>query len=52
MRRAEQLGILFDGMDEVYSGIKSIELCLSRRKINLVRFGGTTFWDKVKTKFL
>lgn len=50
--QSSTLGILFDGMDEVYSGIKSIELCLSRRKINLVRFGGTTFWDKVKTKFL
>ena len=50
--QSSTLGILFDGQDKIYSGIKSIELCLSRRKINLVRFGGTTFWDKVKTKFL
>ena len=50
--QSSTLGILFDGQDNVYSGIKSIELCLSRRKINLVRFGGSTFWDKVKSKFL
>ena len=50
--QSSTLGILFDGQNKVYSGIKSIELCLSRRKINLVRFGGTTFWDKVKSKFL
>lgn len=50
--QSSTLSILFDGKDETFSGIKSIELCLSKRKINLVRFGGTTFWDKVKTKFL
>ena len=50
--QSSSLSILFDGQDETFSGIKSIELCLSKRKINLVRFGGTTFWDKVKTKFL
>ena len=50
--QSSYLSILFDGQDETFSGIKSIELCLSKRKINLVRFGGTTFWDKVKTKFL
>ena len=51
-QQSSTLGVLFDGQDKVYSGISSIELCLSRRKINLVRFSGTTFWDKVKTKFL
>ena len=50
--QSSTLGILFDGQNKVYSGIRSIELCLSRRKINLVRFGGTTFWEKVKSKFL
>ncbi len=50
--QSSSLAVLFDGQDESFSGIRSIELCLSRRKINLVRFGGTTFWDKVKTKFL
>lgn len=50
--QSADLAILFDGQDKYFSDINSIELCLSRRKINLVRFGGTTFWDKVKTKFL
>ena len=46
------LDILYDGVDERYDNISSIELTLSRRKINLVRYSETTFWDKVKTKFL
>lgn len=50
--QSSSLSVLFDGQDKTFSSIKSIELCLSRRKINLVRFDGTTFWDKVKTKFL
>ena len=50
--QSSSLGILFDGQNKTYSNIRAIELCLSKRKINLVRFGGTTFWDKVKSKFL
>ena len=50
--QSSTLDVLFDGQDEVYRDIESIELCLSKRKINLVRFGDTTFWDKVKSKFL
>jgi hypothetical protein len=50
--QSSTLDVLFDGQDEIYSNISSIELCLSKRKINLVRMGDTTFWDKVKSKFL
>ena len=50
--RGRDLVILYDGMEEIYNNITSIELILSRRKINLVRYGETTFGDKVKTKFL
>ena len=50
--QSSTLDVLFDGQDEIYSNISSIELCLSKRKINLVRLGDTTFWDKVKSKFL
>ena len=46
------MDILYDGVEEKYDDIKCIELTLSRRKINLVRYSETTFWDKVKTKFL
>ena len=50
--KSSTLHILFDGQEREHSDISRIELGLSRRKINLVRFGGLTFWDKVKSKFL
>ncbi len=50
--KSSNMAVLFDGMEESYKGIKSITLNLSRRKINLIRYGEISFWDKVKTKFL
>ena len=46
------LTILYDGRELRVRDIESITFKLSNRKINLVRFGETTFWDKVKNKFL
>ena len=51
-RQGTCLDILYDGVVETYDNISSIELTLSRRKINLVCYSETTFWDKVKSKFL
>ena len=50
--KSSSMIVLFDGMEESYEGVKSITLNLSRRKINLIRYGEISFWDKVKTKFL
>ena len=46
------LTILYDGRELRMRDIESITFKLSNRKINLVRFGEATFWDKVKNKFL
>lgn len=48
----EELSIIFDGTAREFKDIEKISLTLSRRKINLIRFNDTTFWDKVKEKFL
>ena len=37
---------------ENYEDIRRVELSLSRKKINLVRFEYTNFWEKAKSKFL
>ena len=50
--RNRDLYILYDGRELRLRDIESISLRLSNRKINLVRFGDTSFWDKVKNKFL
>ncbi|MCQ2555567.1 MAG: NAD(+)/NADH kinase [Clostridia bacterium] len=50
--RSKSLLILFDSEDKVVTDIKSIILTLSKRKIQLVRFGDLTFWDKIKDKYL
>lgn len=46
------VSLVYDGYINTYENVESITLSLSRRKVNLVRFGDTTFWDKVKDKFL
>ncbi|MBR2748841.1 MAG: hypothetical protein IKD97_03025 [Firmicutes bacterium] len=50
--RNRDLYILYDGRELRLRDIESISFRLSNRKINLVRFGDTSFWDKVKNKFL
>lgn len=46
------LSVIYDGMMTDYKNIKEISICLSRKKINLVRFDDYQFWEKVKSKFL
>ena len=46
------LSIVADGFAENYEDIRRIELSISRKKINLVRFEYTNFWEKAKSKFL
>ena len=46
------LSIVADGFAENYEDIRRVELSLSRKKINLVRFEYTNFWEKAKSKFL
>lgn len=50
--RNRDLYTLYDGRELRLRDIESISFRLSNRKINLVRFGDTSFWDKVKDKFL
>lgn len=46
------LTIVYDGRMEVYEHVKEIKITLSRRKVNMIRFGDLRFWDKAKSKFL
>lgn len=46
------LSILYDGRELKMRDLESVTFRLSNRKINLVRFGDTDFWYKVKNKFL
>ena len=46
------LSVVADGSAVDYSDIKKIELSLSRKKVNLVRFEYSSFWEKAKSKFL
>lgn len=46
------LNVIFDGRLASYDDVQSITMELSSRKVNLVRFDDSNFWDKVKDKFL
>lgn len=46
------LAIIYDGMLKEYTNVKHIKLTLSSRKVSMVRFHDSHFWDKVKSKFL
>lgn len=41
-----------DGIETGYSNLKEIEVRISDRSVNLVRFSDYDFWNKVKDKFL
>lgn len=47
-----RLTVIFDGKCAVYDDVISITMGLSNRKVNLVRFEDSDFWEKVKRKFL
>ncbi len=51
-QKNSSLFILYDGRELRLKDIESIIFRLSNRKINLVRSGDTSFWYKVKNKFL
>lgn len=46
------LTVVYDGRTAQYCDVKDIKITLSRKKVNLVRFGDLQFWDKAKSKFL
>ena len=46
------LSIVADGYAVDYERIIKIELSLSRKKVNLIRFEYSNFWEKAKSKFL
>ena len=48
----KKLSIIFDGKCANYDDVENVSIGLSSRKINLVRFADSDFWDKVKCKFL
>jgi NAD+ kinase len=48
----DTLTIVYDGRMEIYEQVQDIKISLSRRKVNMVRFGDLRFWDKAKIKFL
>ena len=46
------LNVIFDGRLASYDDVQSITMELSSRKVNLIRFDDSNFWDKVKNRFL
>ncbi|MBO4725524.1 MAG: NAD(+)/NADH kinase [Firmicutes bacterium] len=44
--------IAVDGESRTYTNVKNIDICVSNTVVNLLRFEGYDFWNKVKTKFL
>lgn len=46
------LRVIADGISEDYDDVKAINVKLSRRKVNLIRFEYNNFWEKAKNKFL
>ena len=47
-----RLTVVFDGRVAEYQNVKEIKITLSRKKVNMIRFGNLPFWDKAKSKFL
>ena len=47
-----QLIVIADGKDVKYTEVEKVVVSLSRKKINLIRFEYSNFWEKAKSKFL
>lgn len=47
-----ELCVAVDGIEHKYGGIKEINISMAGTFVNLLRFEGYDFWNKVKTKFL
>lgn len=50
--RDNTLSIIYDGRMQVYENVQKINLELSEKVVNMVRFNDIHFWDKAKSKFL
>ena len=48
----QELCIAVDGIEYKYDDVKEINISLAGTAVNLLRFEGYDFWNKVKTKFL
>lgn len=44
--------IVNDGMEFSYDNIEKIDLCMSDRSINMLKFSEYSYWDNLKSKFL
>lgn len=44
--------VVNDGIENNYTNIKNIEITISDKIVNLIRFSDYDFWNKVKNKFL
>ena len=47
-----ELCVAVDGIEYKYDNIKEINISMAETFVNLLRFEGYDFWNKVKTKFL
>lgn len=47
-----ELCVAVDGIEHKYGDIKEINISMAGTVVNLLRFEGYDFWNKVKTKFL
>lgn len=50
--RTSDLTITYDGISETFSKVKSIDIRVSKDRVNLMRLDSYDFWNKVKSKFL
>ena len=48
----DELIVVYDGIMNEYVGVTEIQIMLSEKKVNMVRFKDQHFWDKCKNKFL
>jgi NAD+ kinase len=48
----EEIKVITDSVEHKFEKVKAINIKISDRVVNLVRFESYDFWDKVKTKFL
>lgn len=52
VEKGTSINVVCDGYITEYDDIENMEIGYSDTKVNLIRFEGYDFWNKVKTKFL
>lgn len=50
--RITDMKVLYDGISTTYNSIEEVNIILSDKSVNLLRFDDYDFWTKVKSKFL